>query len=104
MVPVRQPRHDELVEVAQDRLERLCVLGRRRRQQSRQLPGLDLGRNGAVADPGEVALGPRGGAGEVVVEGHLFFLSFSICFHVRVFSTSSRVSHARRACPTPSST
>src|SRR5207249_9052853 len=32
------------------------------------------------------------------------FLSRSTCFQVRVFSTSSFVSQARRACPIPSST
>ena len=42
---------------------------------------------------------------EVVAEGrHRFFRSFRSCASVRVLTTSSFVSHARRAWPTPSST
>ena len=75
------------------------------RQLRAQLARLDRRRHRQLADAGEVVLDPGGRAREVVPEGRQrFFFSFSICFHVRVFSTSSFVSHALRACPTPSST
>ena len=102
---MRQRRQDELVEVAQHRLERLSLLRRRVRQLRAQLARRDGRRDRQLADAGEVVLDPGGCACEVVAERRQrFFFSFSICFHVRVFSTSSFVSHALRAWPTPSST
>ncbi len=111
---MREPREDQLVEIAQHRLERLAVLRRRLRQPRAHLAGLDARADRELADTLQVGVGPRGGAVEVALkltllrlrQGYVgrFFRSFSICFHVRVFRTSSFVSHARRAWPTPSST
>src|SRR4051812_13147071 len=105
VVPVRQRRQHELVEIAQHRLERLRLLRRRLGQRRPQLAGCDPRGDRQLADPAEVVLDPGGRTCEILAEGgQRFFFNFSICFHVRVFSTSSFVSHARRACPTPSST
>ena len=106
MVPVGEPRHDHVVEVAQQRLERLAVLGRSGGKLRADRARSDLCRDRQVADAREVGLDPRGRAHQIVVEAHegRRFFSFSICFHVCVFTTSAFVSHARRACPTPNST
>ena len=73
-------------------------------RRARISPGLDLRGDGQLADATQVVLDPVGREIEIVPERQRFFLSFSICFHVRVLTTSSFVSHARRAWPTPSST
>ncbi len=71
---------------------------------ARIAPGSISRSHAQVADVRQVRVDPVGGAVEIVAERHAFFFNFSICFHVRVLSTSSFVSHARRAWPTPSST
>ena len=96
---------DELVQIPQHRLEGLGLLRRLGGQSRPQLARCDRCGDGQPVDAGEIVLDPGGRAREIVSEGRQrFFFNFSICFHVRVFSTSSFVSHARRACPTPSST
>ncbi len=104
MVPVRQAGDDQLVEVTQHRLERLTLLGRRVRQSRANVAGRDARRDGQVGHSLQVRVRPVRREIEIVAERHRFFFSFWICAQVRVFSTSSFVSHARRAWPTPSST
>src|SRR5581483_7034908 len=106
VVPVREPGHDHLVEVAQHRLERLSMLRRRGGQLRAHVARPDPRGDGELRDAAEERVGPVGGRIEVVAEAHLGrgLRSFSICLHDRVLSTSSFVSQARRACPTPSST
>ena len=101
---MREPRQDQVVEIAQERFEGLPLFGRRGGKRGPDRAGLDPGRDRQLADPPQVRVGPVGGQVEVVTEGHRFLRSFSICFHVRVLRTSSFVSQARRAWPTPSST
>src|SRR5581483_5522945 len=105
VVPVRERREDQLVEIAQHVRERLAALGRRSRQGGAHRAWLDGRRDAAFADRPQVRVRPVGCAIEVLAKCHgRFFRSFSICFHARVLSTSSFVSHARRAWPIPSST
>ena len=65
---------------------------------------LDLREHRQVADALQVRRCPLQRRRPVAPEIYWRFLSFSICFHVRVFTTSAFVSHARRAWPTPNST
>ncbi len=104
-LPVRDRGHEHVVEVAQDIREGLALLGRGGREAGAQRAGLDLGEHRQLADPLQVRRGPlqRVRAVASQVDGRLF-RSFSICFHVRVFTTSPFVNHARRAWPTPNST
>ena len=101
-LPVRDRRQEHVVEVAQDRRERLSALGRRRRELRAQLARLDLGEDGKLAHALEVRRDPVEGRGAVVAEAHL--RSFSISGHGRVFRICAFVSQARRAWATPSST
>ena len=101
-LPVREPRQEDVVEVAEDVRERLRLLGRRRRQPRAQLAGLDLREHREVAHPLEVRRDPLDRRGAVLAEAH--FSSFSISGQGRVFRIWSFVSQARRAWPTPSST
>ena len=78
--------------------------GADRGQAGAHSPGLHTRGNRQLADPAQVCVDPLGRLVQVVAEAHRFFRSFSICFHVRVFNTSSLVNQARRAWPTPSST
>ena len=104
-LPVRDPGHEHLVEVAQHVGERLTVLRRRLRQPRADLARLDLSQHRQVADALEVRRRPLERRRPVPpqVDGRRFLIR-SICFHVRVFTTSDFVSHARRAWPMPNST
>ena len=81
------------------------VLRRRLGQPLEQPPRLDLREHRKLADALEVRRRPleRGRAVAPQVDGRRFLIR-SICFHVRVFTTSAFVSHARRAWPIPNST
>ena len=71
VVPVREPRQDQLVEVAQERLERLALLGRRRRAAAaRTAPGSTRAATGSSPTRCEVRVDPVGGQVEVVAERH----------------------------------
>ena len=75
------------------------------RQRGPDLAGLDARGDRQLADALQIRVDPVGREVEIVAKpSSRFFRSFSICFQVRVFSTSSFVSQARRAWPTPSST
>ena len=107
MLPVRERRQEQLVEVAEDVRERLGLLGRRRRQLRRELAGVHLGEHRQLGHPLEVLRRPLERRGTVPAEvqlGHRFFRSLSSCFHVRVLTTSALVSQPRRACATANST
>jgi len=95
---------DEPLDIAEHRRERLAGFGRRLRQALEQLAGLDLREHREVADPLEVRRGPLESSRSVAsqVDGRRFLIR-SICFHVRVFTTSPFVSQARLAWPTPNS-
>ena len=88
------------VEVVEQRRERLAVLGRRLGQPLEQPARLDLREHRQLADALEVRRRPleRRRAVAPQVDGRRFLIR-SICFHVRVFTTSAFVSHARRAWP-----
>jgi hypothetical protein len=105
---VRDPGKQHLVEIAEDVRERLRALGRRFGQPVANLARPDLRQDRQLADALQVRRRPlerrRAVAPEVDRYLGRFFCSRSICFHVRVFTTSSLVSHARRAIPTPNST
>ena len=81
-LPVRERRHEDVVEVAQDGGERLGLLGRRRRQPPPQLAGLDLRQHRQVAHPLEIVGHPADRGGAVLAKAH--FLSFSISGQGRV--------------------
>ena len=94
-----------LVEIAQHVRERLAALRRRRGKLRRQVSRLHLREHRELADALEVARGPVDGRVAVIPEGHgRFRRSFCTCAHVCVLSTSSFVSHPRRAWATPSAT
>ena len=101
VLPVRDPRQQHLVEVAQHRRERLGDLRRRLGQRPPDLARLDLCEHRQLPHPLEVRGCPLERRSAVVAE--IQPSSFLICGHVRVFSTCSFVSQARRAWPTPSS-
>ena len=105
MLPVRDRRQDQLVEVREQRGERLAGLGRRLGQPLEQPARLDLREHRQVGDTIEVGRRPleRRRAVAPQVDGRDFLIR-SICFHVRVFTTSAFVSQARRAWPIPNST
>ena len=69
------------------------------RQAVANVAGLDLREHGKISDLLEVPRSPFECGGSVLAKRH--FRSFSICGHVRVFSTWSFVSQARRAWATP---
>ncbi len=93
------PGQEDLVEVAEHRLERLRLLGRRLRQPRADLARLDLREHGQLADALEVVGRPVDGAVAVLAERHFFAFTFD---QGRVFTTCSFVSQARRAWPIPS--
>ena len=99
VLPVRDAREEDLVEVAEHRGERLRLLGRRLRQPRADLPRLDLGEHGQLAHPFEVVGRPVDGAVAVLAEGHFFAFTFD---QGCVFTTCSLVSQARLAWPIPS--
>jgi hypothetical protein len=105
MLPVRDCGEYQPVQVVQQRRERLARLRRRLGQPLEQPPWLDLRKDGQLADPLEVRRDPLERCRTVApqVDGRRFLIR-SICFHVRVFTTSAFVSHARRAWPIPNST
>ena len=86
---------EDLVQVAEHVRERLALLGWRGRQAGADLARLHLGEDRKLPDTFEVARGPFQRRSAVLAKGH--FCNFSISDHVRVFSTCSFVSHARRA-------
>jgi len=101
-LPVRQPRHQDLVEVTEDGRERLRPFGRPLRESGPDRAGLDLRQHRQVAHALEVRRRPLERRGAVVAEvAH--GRSFAISRQGRVLSTCSFVSQARRACATPSS-
>ncbi len=83
-----------------------ALLRRLERQLRRQLARLHLRQHRQLADAVEIASRPvdRGVPVLAEVRHGRFRRSFSTCAHVRVFSTSSFVSHPRRACATANST
>ncbi len=82
---MRECRHEDVVEVAQDGGERLGLLGRRRRQPLPQLPGLDLCQHRQVAHPLEIVGHPADRGGAVLAKARQeLFLSFSISGQGRV--------------------
>ena len=101
-LPVREPRQEHGVEVVEDGRERLGVVGRRGRQSRADRAGLDLRQDREVAHALEIRRDPVERERAVVAE-RAHVRSFSISRQVRVFSTCSFVSHARRACATPNS-
>src|SRR5947207_4936964 len=98
---MRDSGQEDLVEVPQHIRERLAELGRRDREARTDVAGLDLCQDRQLADAIEIPRRPVERGGAVLPEAH--FLSFAICAQLRVFSTCSFVSHARRACATPMS-
>ena len=101
-LPVRQARQHDSVEIVEQRLERLGLVGRRGRQRSADRARLDGREHGELADVLEVGRDPLERERAVLPEvAH--FASFFTSRHERVLSTCSFVSHARRACATPSS-
>ncbi len=83
---MRQPRHQHLVEVAQDGRERLWLVRRALGQRRPDRSGLDLRQHGQVAHALEVRRGPLERRGAVVSEvAH--DRSFAISRQGRVFST-----------------
>ena len=101
-LPVRDPRHQDLVEIAEDCRERLWCVGRRRRERGLDRAGLDTREDGIVADVLEVAGDPLECSGAVVAE-RAHALAAVISAQLRVFRTCSFVSQARLAWPIPSS-
>ena len=105
VLPVREGGQDQVVEVAQHVRERLAPLGGRFGQRGGELAGRNLREHRQLADPVEVACDPVDRSVAVLAEAHgLFRSSFSTCFQVRVFRTSSFPSQPRRAWPIASST
>ena len=101
MLPVGDARQQHLIEVSQHRRKRLACLRRCLRQRPPDLAGLHLRQHRQLVHPLEVRGRPLQRRRAVVAETHPS--NFLIWGHVRVFSTCSFVSHARRAWPTPSS-
>ncbi len=99
---MRQPGHEQAVEVGEHCGERLRLVRRRPRQRRADVSRLNLREHGKLADALEVRRDPVDGEGAVRPEvGHL--RSFAISRQERVLSTCSFVSQARRAWATPSS-
>ena len=69
MIPMRDRRNDLLIEVAEDGVEGLALIGARRRQSIDQLAGLGFRRDGIAARIGEIVGNPVdgvvGGAAEI---------------------------------------
>src|SRR5512132_76449 len=101
MLPMRYPRQQHLVEVAEHRRERLAGLRRKLRQRAPDLAGFHLRQYRQLTHPFEVRGRPLERLRAVVAKTQPS--SFLIWGQVRVFSTCSFVSQARRAWPTPSS-
>ena len=70
VLPVRERRDDQLVEVAEDVRERLAGLGRRDRELRRQLARLDLREHRQLVDALEIAGRPVERRGAVLPEAH----------------------------------
>ena len=103
VLPVRERRDDQLVEVAEDVRERLAASRAARRGASRDSsPGSTCASTGQLVDALEVAGRPVERRGAVLAEAHGFSRRRTSS-HGRVLRTPSRVSHARRAWPRPSS-
>ncbi len=90
-LPVGDPRHQHLVEVAQDRGERLPALRRRGGQRGADLARLDLREHRALADALEVAGGPVDRRVAVLPEAH-FISSLDL-------GPGARVQHLRLRQP-----
>ncbi len=101
-LPVRETGHEDAVEVLQDRRERLRLLGRGAWKRGANLSGLDLREDREVPHSLEIRRDPVDGERAVLPE-RAHFPSFTISRQGRVFRICSFVSHARRACATPSS-
>ena len=67
-LPVRQPRQEHVVEVAEHRRERLGLVRRRRRERCANVSGLDLGENGKLAHALEVGRDPLDRSGTVLAK------------------------------------
>ena len=111
VVPVRERRHDQLVEVSQDVGERLRSIGGRGGESRLYVAGPYSWHHRPLIDSLEVRRDPVRRRSQVVAKGRQRplrrcerFRIRSTCFHVRAFTTSSLVSQARRAWPTPNST
>ena len=79
MLPVRDPRHEDLVEVAQHRLERLPLVGRGLWEAGKDVAGPDLCQHRQVADTLEVVGRPVDGGMAVVPETHPRNRPFQTC-------------------------
>ncbi len=102
LLPVRERRNEQLVEVT-EHVRRTAPAAPVRRGGSfaDSSPGFTCASTGSSADPLEVARRPleRGRTVLAEVDARARFLcSFSSCFHVRVLTTSAFVSQPRRAC------
>ena len=98
MLPVGDPREQDLVQIAEDCLERLGLLRRRLREPRTDLAGAHLCEHRQVRDPLQVVRGPVDGLMAILPESRHFLtrdqgLVLTIC---------SLVSQARRAWPIPS--
>jgi hypothetical protein len=82
---VRDTWKKDLVKIAQHVGERLPLIRRRSRQATPDVTGLDLREHGEFSDAFEIARRPFECGRPVLAKRH--FRSFSICGHVRVFST-----------------
>ncbi len=101
-LPMRDPRHQDLVQIAQQCREGLGLVRWRGGKRGPDRPRLDARQDGILPHVLEVARDPVEGGGAVVAEGAHCRLP-AISAQGRVFSTCSFVSQARRACPIPSS-
>ena len=68
MVPVGEPGNDVLLEVGEDRLKRLALVGRRARQRPHQIARLRAREHRIAARLAEVRLDPRCNARELLRE------------------------------------
>ncbi len=101
-LPVRDPGHQDVVEIAQDGGKRLRLVGWRGRQGSSHGAGLDPRQHGVIADALEVPRHPLECRRAVFTE-RAHPRALAIAAQERVFSTCSFVSQPRRAWPIPSS-
>ena len=103
-LPVRDPGQEDLVEVAQHRVERLRLLGRRLPAAARGSRPARPARAPAARRPARGSRPPSRPRAWPSSRKRHFFSSFATCGQVRVLTICSFVSHARRAWPMPSST
>ncbi len=101
-LPVRDPGHQDLVQVAKHGGKRLGLVGRRIGQRGPDRTRLDPRQDRVLAHVLEIACDPVE-CGSTVVAERAHALPAVIAAQARVFSTCSFVSHARRAWPIPSS-